>query len=545
MAHRRNPAGGRFGRAVTSRVLVIGFDACEVTLVEREIAAGRLPNFAKLRDRSLGFHLGSPMETLPGAIWPEINTGVSSGTMGHFYIPNQLHTGEARLRATRAADIDASKYYWARASSAGCRVAVIDPVQAVPVAGLNGIQLFEWGLHDRTFDVSSDPPELLDGLRAQFGDHPIHSCDMHGQTADGYRRLLDGLLKGLRAKAAFVQALLARERWDLFSCTFSESHCAGHQFWHFQDPRHPWHDASASPELRDALRTVYEAIDAALGDVLAAAGDDATVLAIFSHGMDLYFDGPQLLPEVLVRLGLASGSLGPAGPWLRALKRRVTFLPRPLKKAIKALVRSDALRGPVAAAGCLVDPFESPRTRAAFVSNNRCGAIRLNLKDREPHGCVEPGADAAALIDRLKRELLALRDPVSGEPIVARVFTADEQFGASRNPDLPDLICVFRTDLGMLERCVSPSFAGEVHVPAHHPHAPRSGDHTTHSRLWASGPSLRPAQVGGPANVLDIAPTVLAALGVTLPDGLDGRPLVIAQSTPDATERRVLANAAS
>ena len=40
------------------------------------------------------------------------------------------------------------------------------------------------------------------------------------------------------------------------------------------------------------------------------------------------------------------------------------------------------------------------------------------------------------------------------------------------------------------------SFAGEVHVPVHHPHAPRSGDHTTHSRLWASGP-LRPARVGG------------------------------------------------
>lgn len=526
---------------MTARVLVVGFDACEVTLVEREIAAGRLPNFAKLRDRSLGFRLGNPMETLPGAIWPEINTGVSSGTMGHFYIPNQLRTGEARLRATRADDIDATKYYWAQASRAGCRVAVIDPVQAVRVEGLNGIQLFEWGLHDRTFDVSSDPPELLDAIRAQFGDHPVQSCDVHGQTADGYRRLLDGLLNGVRAKATFVPALLARERWDLFSCTFSESHCAGHQFWHFQDPRHPWYDASAPAAFRDALCTVYEAIDAALGDVLSAAGDDATVLAIFSHGMDLYFDGPQLLPEVLVRLGVASGDLGAAGPWLRALKRRITYLPRPLKRVIKAIVRSDALQRPVAAAGCLVDPFESPRTRAAFVNNNRCGAIRLNLKGREPHGCIEPGNDATALIGHLKRELLLLRDPASGEPIVARVFTAEEAFGASHHPDLPDLICVFRTDLGMLERCVSPSFAGEVHVPVHHPHSPRSGDHTTQSQLWASGPSLRPARGDGAANVLDIAPTVLAVLRVPLPDGLDGRPLVVVQHSPDARRARDVA----
>ena len=526
---------------MSSRVLVVGFDACEVTLVEREIAAGRLPHFARLRDRSLGFHLDSPMETLPGAIWPEINTGVSSGTMGHFYIPNQLRTGEARLRATRAEDIDATKYFWAQASSAGRRVAVVDPVQAVPVAAFNGIQLFEWGLHDRTFDVSSDPPELLADIRQRFGDHPIRSCDMHGETVDGYRRLLAGLLHGLRAKAAFVPTLLARERWDLFCCTFSESHCAGHQFWHFRDPRHPSHDASAPADLRNALRDVYEGIDAALGHVLDAAGDDATVLAVFSHGMDLYFDGPQLLPEVLVRLGVASGGLGTTGRWLRELKRRVTYLPRPVKQVIKRLVRSDALQDAVAGAGCLVDPFESPRTRAAIVSNNRCGAIRLNLRGREPHGCVERGAEASALLDHLKRELMTLRDPASGEPIVADAFTAEERFGNSRHPDLPDLICVFRTDLGLIERCVSPSFAGEVHVPVHHPHAPRSGDHTTHSRLWISGPSLRPAAVGAPASVLDIAPTVLAVLGVALPDWLDGRPLVTSQPPAELREPHAMA----
>ena len=525
---------------MSSSVLVIGFDACEITLVERWIAAGRLPNFARLRDRSLGFHLDNPMETLPGAIWPEINTGVSSGTMGHFYIPNQLRTGESRLRATRPDDIDPSRYYWSQASSAGRRVAVIDPVQAVAVPGLNGVQLYEWGLHDRTFDVSSDPPELLEAVRERHGDHPVFSCDTHGETVAGYRRLLDGLLRGVRAKAQFVAELLAREAWDLFVCTFSESHCAGHQFWHFQDPRHPWHDASGPADLRDALCSVYEEIDTALGKVLASAGDDATVLAVFSHGIDLYYDGPQMLPEVLVRLGLGSGSLGRTGHWLRELKTRVTYLPRPLKKVIKRLVRSEALRGPVAAAGCLVDPFESPRTRAAFVNNNRCGGIRLNLRGREPNGCVEPGDEADALLALLKRELLALRDPASGEPIVARVFAADERFGTAHHPDLPDLICVFRTDLGMLERCVSPA-VGDVHVPVYHPHAPRSGDHTVNSRLWASGPGLRPAGVPGAANVLDIAPTVLCALGVALPDWLDGRPLLI--SEPPAGVHRARAPA--
>ena len=172
---------------MSAQVLVIGFDACEVTLVRRWAAEGRLPNFAALAKGSRIFELDNPMETLPGAIWPEINTGRSSGKMGQFYIPNQLHTGEALLRGARPDDMDPEFYYWTQASRGGKRIAVIDPVQAVAAAGINGIQLIEWGLHDRTFAISSDPPQLLEEIRATYGDHPVRSCDVHGQTAAGYR----------------------------------------------------------------------------------------------------------------------------------------------------------------------------------------------------------------------------------------------------------------------------------------------------------------------------------------------------------------------
>ena len=174
---------------------------------------------------------------------------------------------------------------------------------------------------------------------------------------------------------------------------------------------------------------------------------------------------------------------------LRRLRTRVTYLPRPVKAVIKRLARTRAMAAPAAAAGCAVDPFASAKTRAAFVNNNRCGGIRLNLRGREPFGSVEPGPEAAALLQMLRRELLALRDPASGEAIITRVQTSTEAFGPDHHPDLPDLICVFRTDLGMLERCESPA-VGLVHAPVYHPHAPRSGDHTVNSQLWVSGPEI-------------------------------------------------------
>lgn len=512
---------------MSARTLVIGFDSCDIELVERWMSAGHLPHFAALAAGSRTFRLGNPLETLPGAIWPEINMGRAGSKTGEFYAPHQLRAGETRLRPLVADDLNPEFYYWAQASRAGRRVAVVDPVQSVRVPDLNGVQLFEWGLHDHTFSTSSDPPALLKEICARYGNHPVKNCDSHGETPRGYRRLRDGLLAGARAKSEFARELVARERWDLFAVTFSEGHCAGHQFWHFIDPRHPWHDPVAPKDLQEALLTVYVALDRALGEVLEGAGPDALVFTVFSHGIDLYYDGPQLLPEVLVRLGLASGSMGRVGTRLRELKRYVTFLPRPLKAPLKAVMRSRALQGPVGAAGCLVDPFATPKTRAAFVNNNRCGAIRLNVRGREPFGAVEPGAEAEGILMMLKRELLALRDPKSREPIVVRAFTAEEAFGPDRHPDVPDLMCVFRTDLGMIEDCESTA-VGRVHVPVYHRYAPRGGDHFPRSRLWVSGAGVDVDGHLHEGHVLDIAPTVLETLSVPLPAWLDGRPLKLA-----------------
>jgi predicted AlkP superfamily phosphohydrolase/phosphomutase len=173
------------------------------------------------------------------------------------------------------------------------------------------------------------------------------------------------------------------------------------------------------------------------------------------------------------------------------------------------------------------------RTKAAVVLNNRCAGIRLNLRGREPRGRVEPGPEADALLDDLRRELHALRQPGTGEPIVDLVATPEELFGRGTHPDLPDLTVGFRTDLGRIEACESPR-VGRVEVPlwsrATRPDGwpvelGRTGDHTDASRLWVCAPGL-PARDGGRASVLDVAPTVLTLLDVRAAPTMTGRSLV-------------------
>jgi predicted AlkP superfamily phosphohydrolase/phosphomutase len=511
---------------MSARILVIGLDAAEATLIEAWASQGLLPNFAMLASDSAVYHLDNSLETLPGAIWPELVSGRSSGQVPLYYHPRQVRSGEASYRPIEAQEVDANDYFWVQASRAGRRVAVVDMPQTVPFPDLNGIQLMEWGLHDRNFSIASTPPALIDEIHARYGRHPITLCDSHERKPQNYRALRNKLLAGTETKTRLMLDMMGREDWDLFTGCYGETHCVGHQFWHFYDEGHHWYDHHAPAELRHAILDVYRQVDAGIGELITAAGPGATVLVVASHGMGPYTGGPRLLPEVLVRLGLGSNDnrASAASRVVRRAQEIARHTPRPLRPLLKALARSGPVKSIQSNAGCLINPLEASDTKACALHNNRCGAIRLNIRGREPFGCVEPGAEAAALMAEIHQGLLALKDPSSGEPIVDHITTAIEAFGSNHHPDVPDIMVTFRNDLGVIERCSS-ARVGDVYVENYHPNIPRSGDHTTESRLWALGPGIKPGDGANRGNVLDLSPTVLALLNIPIPTATDGRPL--------------------
>jgi predicted AlkP superfamily phosphohydrolase/phosphomutase len=512
---------------MTAKLLVIGIDAAEACLLQQWAADGSLPNFARIESVSRRYRLRNPLRTLPGTIWPEITSGMSAGKLPLYFHPRQLHTGEARRRPVEPDELNTERFYWTVVGRSGRRVAAIDQVQTVLAPSFNGIQVVEWGLHDPTYGFATDPPSLADEIRNRYGMHPGHptrSCDAHSRTRDGYEQLLQRLLKGIAKKSELLLDLFARESWDLFTCTFGEAHCAGHQLWHVHDPASPSHDPNAPPHLKTGLRSVYEQIDNGVGALLSAISPDTTTVIFTSHGMGPYIGGPQMLPEVLARLGLTSGGDTAFARCMRRAKAKALHMPKQLNSLLRPVLEVWPLKRIQEATGSLLDPLESPNTRATSLINNRCGAIRLNLKGREPFGGVEPGSEAERLVDLIRQELRALKDPRTNQPIVEEIVTATEMFGSDHHEDVPDIMVVFRTDLGALEQCASES-VGLVRVAINYPGYPRTGDHTTESRLWILGPRVRPGVSSSQGDVLDIAPTVLSLLDVPLPEWLEGRPL--------------------
>jgi predicted AlkP superfamily phosphohydrolase/phosphomutase len=507
---------------VPARTLFVGLDAADPFLLQRWSAEGALPRFAAFARGAAEFTLANPLAVVGGGVWQDLSTGRSCGRAGIFFPARQLHTGESALRQVEKHEVD-PRAFWTAASDAGKRVAVIDVPHSVAPPELNGVFVAEWGTHDRLFGEQSSPPALLAELRDRHGDYPLWTrpwprqttavCDGHDGGDKQYEQLLDDLLAGIEQKTGLLLDVLGREEWDLFACVFSEGQCSGHQLFHFLEDGAPrGHDRLAS-----GIRLVYERLDASLGALIDAAGPDTSVLVVASHAFVRPTGGPQLIPEVLVRLGYGSG---------RGVSARArSTVPPPVRKLLRTVLPRRARQTVQARVGTLPNPLDSPLTRAVALDGDRCSWIRLNLAGREPHGTMQPGAEADELLAEIRASMLELEHPETGERIVTHVQSAEEAFGTGHHPDVPDLIVSFRDDLGVLGACRSDR-VGLVRVP-YEAAARRTGAHPpVPSYLWIGAPDLPKPAPPGAGKAVDLAPTVLSRLDVLPPGWLEGQALV-------------------
>ncbi len=517
-----------------TQLLVLAIDAASPTLLERWAADGTLPNLRALLDRGLsggthnvdGFHIGST--------WPSWYTGVSPACHGLHYLV-QLRPGTYDMYQPADEGLVQREAVWSHLSRAGRRVAVLDvPVCPIdPALGSGSIQTIEWGGHDRLFGIRSQPADLAREIVSRFGAHPLRTaCDEIHRTAEGYAAFVDRLVDGVEAKAAWTIDLLERDGWDLFVQVFTEAHCVGHQCWHVHDGEHPAHDPDLRERTGDPLRTVYQAIDVAIGRVLERAAS-ARVLVLSLHGMAHAFGAQFLLRDLLVRLGVTHPRpIAPAEPGagaavtdrLRAVWRRLPPALRervaPFRRLVERRSTSDRPRLDV----------DTTRSRCFPHPNGLAvGGIRLNLAGREPAGTIDLGPAADAFAAQLTRDLLEIVDQRSGRPLIRDVWRTRDRYAGEHLDTLPDLLvewddavalgsALIGAGAGATVRAASPKI-GAVEGTNRYG---RTGEHRPEGLFVAAGPGTPSGRLPSPVSILDFAPTLAALLGAPLPES-DGR----------------------
>lgn len=506
-----------------TKLLVIGLDAVNGSLIRQWASEGVLPNFAALMDGGRTATIHGVDGFFTGSTWPSVLTGTSPARHGIHYLL-QLVPGSYRFARPHEAEYIRAPMFWEALSKAGKRSAILD----VPLAKLDpdvcGIQTVEWGGHDCIFGFQTSPTDLRADILSHHGRHPVPSdCDKTERTLDGFREFVETLIRGIEAKAALTRDLLLRESWDLLFQVFTETHCVGHQCWHLHDTAHPAHDHEIATVIGDPVQRVYQAIDKAIGDLVEAAGN-VPVLVVCPHGMSHSIGTPLLLPQVLSRLGvsvpLPEPPPRPPGPEdiARAVGRR---LPGPVKSVIKRLLERPISPGSFGVPTLDVDTTSS---RCFVVPNGlMVSGIRLNLAGREPDGIVQPGAEADALCDELARDLLEIQDDRTQAPLVRRVLRTAHLYEGPNLDCLPDLLIEWNDSTAVGTTALnagtdsrlraSSAKIGTVEVVNRYG---RTGEHRVEGLLIASGPGIRDGGEEHTISIFDVAPTIAAALGVRL-----------------------------
>ena len=152
--------------------------------------------------------------------------------------------------------------------------------------------------------------------------------------------------------------------------------------------------------------------------------------------------------------------------------------------------------------------------------------IWVNTRGQRPHGVVEPGAEYDRLLAELTEKLLALPDPVTGKPLVTRVYRKEEAYHGPYLQHAPDLTVSWWDGITFLTK---PSF-GEGAVVEYFGGKPlEAGD-------WGGGHALdgivamhgAPFREGNPLRARTSwtsRPRSCTCSGLPVPEDMDGRVL--------------------
>jgi predicted AlkP superfamily phosphohydrolase/phosphomutase len=412
----------------TGRVLAIGLDATESTLIRRMIDTGELPTMKSLLDRGTWRRVTSPTMFSSGAVWPNFSTGCQACDHGQYSIWNWdpaamelAYTDESRLVP-----------FWKALAEDGATVGTID-IPFSPLLGLQtGFEVHEWGAHSRVDGrVSASPAGVAATVSNDFAPHPFANPLATVPSEPSHvGPFLDECIAGVRLRGDLAHRLISTERPDLTLVVFEEPHHAGHFVWHTVEPELPMYadlPPSALPER--TLADLYRELDRQVGRLVDAAGPETTVVVFALHGMAPSRGLPDVLDPVLARLGMTHLREGDGPSTLTRLKDR---MPAPLRDLYRRLV-PQAKRAQWGKAR-LLPTYDWSRTRAFALPIEQYGLVRINLAGREAQGIVpvEEYEQTCETIEAALREL----STADGRKVVQDVVRPPRGSHAAGLPDL-------------------------------------------------------------------------------------------------------------
>lgn len=463
-----------------------------------------MPNLAHLMKR--GTKLPVDAAVLPGIAYPTLYSGARTADLG-MYFPVQWMAAEQRM--TPWNHYRSGSTIFERVDAAGGRTVVLDAPECEPVQLKNGFVVSGLQFRARVLlhGWSSDEKRYRDLVR-DIGEAPRADEVFGTPTYSDLAKVRNALLGGpARLKHAALD-ILCNDKPDCLWVNCCALHVGGHQFFDAGVFDRAFHD------FDDTRRRLAKGYDEMLGALLEKLPAGADVLVFWAKGMQPAYGWPDLLPGMLRRI-LNEPEIESPITKLRSL------IPQPVRRFVADRMPEDRALQVLAK---VWSPASSDwsRTRAFCVASDCTGFIRVNLRGREVHGCVDR-SEMPAVLDEIKQALMTFTDE-DGETCVESMPTAEELLGPGAKLDLfPDLFVFWKMKPNLrMTKLRSPRYGEFVRKGVV---SGRSGFHGPGAFAVVAPGKSRMAPVPGLVQSEDIPATILAALGVPH-DDLPGRPLL-------------------
>jgi predicted AlkP superfamily phosphohydrolase/phosphomutase len=502
----------------TNKMMIIGLDGVPLDLIQHWAQSGHLPTLQGLMEAGAVGALQSTIPPTSGPSWSSFVTGMNPGKTG---IYDFLYRREGTYHFPPVnASLRGGTTIWRYLSDAGYRVGVLNLPMSYPVETVNGFMVSGWMTPYAANDYIY-PFELADELKEAVGEYRIYPTETFTESRrESFLKATHDLLD-MRTRTAVY--LARTQRWDLFMTVFFDTDRVLHQLWHYLNPNHVWRTDHEDKEW--VLRDYFRSVDNSIAQLLDCADEDTQVIILSDHGMgqanNFIVLNNWMLDTGLLRLKRDAWTR------LKAFMFRRGFT---LRNVHQLADRLGLARQAEYVAGYFVDHLlkmvflsfldvDWSRSRA-YSFGRHLGSVYVNLKGREPHGIVEPGAEYEAVRDEIERLAYEFRDPRTGQPLIGQVLRREEIYNGPYLERAPDLILRPREPSDIFFGLADFGHRDTVSTVYRY-----SGMHRDYGMLIMRGPEIRRGSSIEGAAIQDLAPTILHTMGLPVPSDMDGRVL--------------------
>lgn len=496
------------------KTLVLSIDSGCWEYLDPLLAAGRMPNVARLLDRGARGILESTMPPITPVAFSSFITGVNPGKHGVF--DWSLHHGDGTRGMVNAAALRAVPF-WTYLNHKGIRVGLFNVPLTYPPRPLDGFVVPGIPV-PHTARRLTYPPEVLDQLEDRFGPYRV-DVD-RGLLNEGIDAYLQAWIKYEAVQTEAALMLMEMYAVDLLVLNYASLDRVNH----------------FAPEM-ESIEQVLSNIDAQIGRFLERYPDANYILMsdhgsrrvrtafllgpwLVQHGYAAYGEYSLDIPPYEVNFALARylrgrGMQGTEERFVRGVLRLLLRMaPAPLRRRFwESAYRSV----PEALAYRFTERLDWARTKVFATSNS--GPLLINTGMGNGRGAVSPG-EYERVRESLIRDLLAVRDP-QGRPVFSRVYRREEIYHGPALASGPDVIADhYESDCDVVVDNKPGQFCFLDRLG-------RFGDHTRRGILVVSGPDFvqRPPVNPAHASILDLPATLLHLYGVPVPQEWDGQVL--------------------